>query len=92
MRLKVKQTNKQTKQKKKTTTKNRVRQSFIYWTGQGHLKRGNISKRMCLAWCYRHRCSQQTTLLNTSWKQATYNQGDAVMPLKNKPQCLGNSH
>lgn len=47
---------------------------------------------MCLAWCYRHRCSQQTTLLNTSWKQATYNQGDAVMPLKNKPQCLGNSH
>lgn len=45
------------KTKTKTTTKNRVRQSFIYWTGQGHLKRGNISKRRCLAWCYRHWCS-----------------------------------
>lgn len=82
--------------KKQNENKNhyqkQVRQSFIYWTGQGHIKRGNISKRRCLAWCYRHWCSQQTTLLNTSWKQATYNQEDAVMPLKNKPQGWGNNH
>ena len=40
---------------------------------------------MCLAWGCKHQCSQ------LQWKQATYNQEGIDMPLKNKPQCLGNN-
>lgn len=69
----------------KNTTKNEVRQSRIYWTGQGHLKRGNIQK--WVYWCYRHQGSQ--TVFNTSWKQVTYIQEDVVMSLKSMPQVLG---
>lgn len=79
MRLKVKTS------EQKPTTKHKVRQSLIYWTRQGHLKREKYIQQW-VYWCYRHQGSQ--TVFDTSWKPVTYSQEDAVMSLKSMPQVL----
>lgn len=73
-----------TKQKKNTTKKQG--ETIIYLLDRvSSFKERKYIQNIGLVCCYRHWCSQQTAL-NTSWKQATYNQEDAVVP-----QCLGNN-